>query len=58
MVDGIFVIVPQFEVSDKTNNKYGKYDSVPEGFVFRSDLNKKWLSTKELANIIEGTKFE
>lgn len=58
IVDGIFIIIPQFKVSDKTKNKYGNYQFVPKGFVFRSDLNERWLSTQELAAMIEEMKFE
>lgn len=37
MVDGIYVIIPQFFESHKVCKKYDKYPSVSEGFVFRSD---------------------
>ncbi|MBW7989199.1 MAG: UDP-N-acetylglucosamine 4,6-dehydratase (inverting) [Planctomycetes bacterium] len=57
-VDGVYVVIPQFKVSDKTHDKYEKYDAVPEGFVFSSNLNKKWLSQEELREMIGGMKFD
>ena len=57
-VNGIYVIVPRFRVSNKTSHKYDKYESVPEGFSYRSDLNDKWLSQEQLRAIIKGLKFE
>ena len=57
-VNGIYVIVPRFRVSNKTSNKYDKYESVPEGFSYRSDLNDKWLTQEQLRAIIKGMKFE
>lgn len=57
MIDGTYVIIPQFKISDKTHNKYEKYDTVPKGFTFSSDLNKKWLNQNELREIIDGMEF-
>lgn len=57
-VNGIYVIVPRFRVSNKTSHKYDKYESVPEGFSYRSDLNDKWLTQEQLRAIIKGMKFE
>lgn len=58
IIDGIYVILPQFKVSDRTHNKYEKYKAVPKDFIFRSDLNKKWLTQTELRKIIDGMKFD
>ena len=57
-VNGIYVIVPRFRVSNKTSYKYDKYESVPEGFSYRSDLNDKWITQEQLRVIIKGMKFE
>ena len=57
IVDGIYVILPQFFGSQRVLDKYDKYPSVPEGFVFRSDVNDMWLSTEELAETIKGLKL-
>ncbi len=57
-INGIYVVIPQFEVSDSTHNKYEKHATVSDGFVFRSDLNENWLNQDELREIIDGMKFE
>ena len=56
--DGVYVILPQFKANDRVYNKYAKYDSVQKDFIFRSDLNKKWLKQTELREIINGMKFD
>jgi UDP-N-acetylglucosamine 4,6-dehydratase len=56
--DGIYVILPQFFESHKVCKKYDKYPSVPEGFVFRSDVNDLWLNQDELREIIKETEIE
>jgi UDP-N-acetylglucosamine 4,6-dehydratase/5-epimerase len=56
--DGIYVILPQFFESHKVCKKYDKYPSVPEGFVFRSDVNDMWLSQDELREMIKEMEIE
>jgi len=56
--DGLYIVMPQFYEIKNACNKYGDCVSVPEGFVFRSDLNEKWLNQEELREIIDGMKFE
>jgi UDP-N-acetylglucosamine 4,6-dehydratase len=51
--DGIYVILPQFFGSHKVRKKYDKYPSVPEEFVFRSDVNDMWMSREELRDTIK-----
>ena len=58
IVDGIYVIMPQFFESHKIHKKYDKYPSAPEGFVFRSDVNDMWLSIEDLADTIKDLKLE
>jgi UDP-N-acetylglucosamine 4,6-dehydratase len=49
-----FVILPQFEFeAPGCKSAYKKYSQVPEGFVYRSDSNDKWLSVEELKGHIE-----
>jgi len=57
-VNANYVIVPRFRISNMTSHKYDKYESVPEGFSYRSDLNDKWLTQEQLRAIIKGMKFE
>ena len=59
-LDGCYVILPQFFESSKVHKKYEKFPSVAEGFIYRSDTNKKWLSAGELKKIIlkKGMGFE
>ncbi|MBN1392343.1 MAG: UDP-N-acetylglucosamine 4,6-dehydratase (inverting) [Sedimentisphaerales bacterium] len=56
--DGIYVIMPQFFETRNVCKKYDKYPSVPDGFVFRSDVNELWLNQDELREMIKETEFE
>jgi UDP-N-acetylglucosamine 4,6-dehydratase len=56
--DGIYVIMPQFYESEKFCKKYDKYPSVPDNFVFRSDVNDMWLGPDELREMIKEMDFE
>ena len=51
--DGIYVILPQFFESKEVHKKYERYPSVPNGFVYQSDKNDKWLTVQELKEIIK-----
>lgn len=57
-INSMYVIIPQFRVSDKTHHKYDKYDSVPDGFIYQSDLNSEWLTQEQLRKVIKGMKFD
>jgi len=52
------VIMPQFFESRKVCKKYDKYPSVPEGFVFRSDVNDMWLNQDDLKEMLREVKIE
>jgi UDP-N-acetylglucosamine 4,6-dehydratase len=56
--DGIYVIVPQFFESSEVCEKYAQYPSVPDEFVFQSNVNDVWLSCDELRNMIEEMQLE
>jgi len=49
---GMYVILPQFVATSAVLEKYRRFPSVPDGFVYRSDKNKHWLTTRELKKII------
>ncbi|MCK4809384.1 MAG: UDP-N-acetylglucosamine 4,6-dehydratase (inverting) [Candidatus Omnitrophica bacterium] len=53
IVDGIYVILPQFFEPKAIHKKYDKFLSVPEGFVYRSDKNDKWLKLEELQEMLK-----
>jgi len=57
-VDGIYVILPQFFETREAHKKYHKYPFQEEGFVYRSDNNKDWLTTTDLKRIIKELKVE
>lgn len=56
--DGIYIILPQFFESPVLHRKYERYQFVPDGFVFRSDKNEKWLTQEELRKIISQIQLE
>jgi len=56
--DGIYVTMPQFFESRKTFKKYDKCPSVPEGFVFQSDVNDMWLSQDDLREMLKEMEIE
>ncbi|HID78984.1 MAG TPA: UDP-N-acetylglucosamine 4,6-dehydratase (inverting) [Aquifex aeolicus] len=47
-----FVVLPQFEFETKNIHKWREFESLPEGFIFRSDRNDWWLSVDELRKLI------
>ena len=49
---GMYVILPQFFVTKKEHKKYDKYSSVPDGFVYKSDKNKEWLTVDKLKEML------
>ncbi|MEK6558352.1 MAG: UDP-N-acetylglucosamine 4,6-dehydratase (inverting), partial [Candidatus Margulisiibacteriota bacterium] len=46
----IYVILPEF--TSTPIEKYFAYPSIPEGMVYSSDINDKWLSVDELKAMI------
>ena len=53
LFNGTYVILSQFLEKRETHQKYDKFPSVPEGFIYRSDKNDKWLTIEELQKMIE-----
>lgn len=50
--NGNFVILPQFFERKEIFKKYESCRTVSDGFVYRSDTNDKWLTKKELKELI------
>ncbi len=50
----LYVILPLYQHSSKTGGVYDKYPGVDEKFFYRSDINKDWLTVKQLKDIISG----
>jgi UDP-N-acetylglucosamine 4,6-dehydratase len=56
--DGIYVIVPRFFENTAVDEKYAKYPSVPDDFVFQSNINDTWLSQNQLREMLKELKIE
>lgn len=55
---GCYVILPQFFESWEVSSKYDKFPALPLGFIYRSDLSKRWLSVAEIKNILRAIKID
>jgi UDP-N-acetylglucosamine 4,6-dehydratase len=53
-----FIILPQFEFEIKNFEKYRNAPRVPEGFVYKSNDNDRWLSSEELKKMIKTIEIE
>lgn len=53
-VDGMYVILPAFSMTDHLEEVYRKYKAIPENLIYRSDTNKDWLSVEQLEEMIKG----
>lgn len=58
IVNGNYVILPQFYENEVVHKTYDAYPGVPEGFVYRSDKNDRWLTVKELRDMTNMTTLE
>ena len=47
-----YVILSPFIDRRNLQEKYGKYPSVSDDFIYRSDLNDHWLTTKDLQDMV------
>ena len=52
--DKYYIVLPQFECSADIEAKYSKMSILPNGFIYRSDLNKEWLDVEKLRSITRG----
>jgi UDP-N-acetylglucosamine 4,6-dehydratase len=50
---GMYVILPQFFATEGSHKKYDKYSTVPEGFIYKSDVNKEWLTVAQLRKMLK-----
>jgi len=50
--DNNFIILPQYFKGKEVFNKYAKFPSTEEGFSYRSDTNKDWLTMDDLKKVI------
>lgn len=51
--DNMYTILPQFFERSEVHRKYERYQSLPGDFTYRSDNNEKWLTVKELQEMIK-----
>ncbi len=56
--DEVYVILPEFQDSQKARAKFKEYPSVDEKFSYRSDNNEEWLTAEQLKSSIERMTFE
>jgi UDP-N-acetylglucosamine 4,6-dehydratase len=56
--DGMYVIIPRFFESTAVDKRYAKYPSVPESFVFQSNVNDMWLSQDQLRQMLKVIEIE
>ena len=56
--DGVYVILPQSFGTTTKCEKYADCPSVPEGFVYSSDVNDVWLGQDKLGKIVEEMEIE
>lgn len=56
--DGVYVIVPRFFESSVVDEKYAGCPSVPDGFVFQSNVNDMWLSQDQLREMLKEVEIE
>ncbi len=57
-LEGLFVILPQFFERREARAKYKDAGTLPEGFVYRSDKNERWLSVDDLKRMLPALKNE
>jgi UDP-N-acetylglucosamine 4,6-dehydratase len=50
---GCYVILPQFYENKEVHEIYDMYPGVAENFIYRSDINEKWLSGDELKEMVK-----
>ncbi len=51
--NGMYIILPCFNTTKEFEAVYEKQTFVPEGFVYRSDINSQWLTVADLQKMIK-----
>jgi UDP-N-acetylglucosamine 4,6-dehydratase len=49
-----YIVLPQFADTDDIAKKYKNIPALPDGFIYRSDLNKDYLSVEQLRAMVKG----
>ncbi len=50
---GTYVILPQFIDTKEIHDQYALSPKVPEGFLYRSDINKEWITAEQLGKLLK-----
>jgi UDP-N-acetylglucosamine 4,6-dehydratase len=53
-----YVILPPFKFETRDHEYYKNAPRVPEGFIYRSNMNDRWLSVEELREMINKIEIE
>lgn len=53
-----FIILPQFEFEFRNHDRYRNAKNVPDGFVYRSNTNDRWLTVEDLKRMIDTLEIE
>lgn len=53
IVNGLYIVLPQYFEKKEVYEKYEKFTSVPEGFAYRSNENENWVTGKELRSMLK-----
>jgi len=53
-----FIILPQFMSGEDILDKFKGGKALPDGFIYRSDLNKEWLTVEQLKVMVQNWKTD
>ena len=52
--DKHYIVLPQFAGKEDIVKKYANIPTLPDGFIYRSDLNKEYLNVEQLCAMVKG----